>query len=242
MGLDTITKGVVKRPRRCMLYAVEGIGKSTFASLAPAPIFLPTEEGLNEIDCEKFPIAQDLEEFFGFMADLIKEDHMYKTVVVDTLDWLERLIWDQVCKDQNKDHIEDIGYAKGYKFALTHWNRFLRGLDVLREEKDMMVILLAHSTIEKFDDPERESYDRYAPRLHKHASGLIREWSDEVLFACYEVDIKLEDAGFNKTAAKAKSQGRRILKTTERASHMAKNRLGLPDEMPFTWKAYAENL
>lgn len=224
-----------------MLYAVEGIGKSTFASLAPKPIFLPTEEGLNEIDCSAFPISTELDQFFGYMGDLIKEEHEYKTVVVDTLDWLERLIWAEVCKENNKTNIEDIGYAKGYKFALTHWNRFLKGLDVLRDE-GMMVILLAHSQIERFEDPERESYDRYAPRLHKHASGLIREWCDEVLFACYEVDIKHEDAGFNKTAAKAKSQGRRILRTTERASHMAKNRIGMPDEMAFAWKSYAEYL
>ena len=242
MGLSHIHSGTVKKPRRCMLYAVEGIGKSTFASLAPKPIFLPTEEGLNEIDCASFPVATKLNQLFGYMADLIKEDHEYQTVVIDTLDWLERLIWDEVCEENNKTNIEDIGYAKGYKFALTHWTRFLDGLEVLRKEKNMMIILLAHSSIEKFDDPERESYDRYCPRLHKHASGMIREWCDEVLFACYEVDIKSEDAGFNKTTSKAKSQGRRVMRTTERASHMAKNRLSMADDMPFAWKSYAEYL
>ncbi len=242
MGLSKIQKGVVKKPRRCMLYAVEGIGKSTFASLAPDPIFLPTEEGLNEIDCESFPLPKDLDEFFKNIATLIEEDHQYKTVVVDTLDWLERLIWDKVCEDHNKSSIEEIGYAKGYKFALTYWNRFLKGLEILRNDKGMMIILIAHCQIEKFEDPERAAYDRYGPRLHKHASALIREWSDEVLFACYEVDVLKEDAGFGQKRAKAKSQGKRIMRTTERASHMAKNRLSMPDELPFAWKSYAEYL
>jgi len=242
MGLDLIHTGVKKMPRRLMLYAVEGIGKSTFASLAPDPIFIPTEEGLNEIDCASFPVAATMYDVFGHMKTLMEEDHEYKTVVIDTLDWLESMIWAQVCEDKNKENIEDIGYAKGYKFALTYWQRFLNGLEMLRKEKGMMVILLAHSAIERFEDPERDAYDRYCPRMHKLASAMIREWCDEVLFACYEVDIKKEDSGFNQKRSIAKSQGRRIMHTTERASHMAKNRLSMPDTMDFMWKSYSEYL
>jgi len=242
MGMEDIITGTTKRPRRCMLYAVEGIGKSTFASLAPKPIFLATEEGLNEIDCSSFPVPEDLKTFFDNMLLLLDEDHEYETVVVDTLDWLERLIWARVCKDNHKESIEDIGYAKGYKFALTYWNKFIRGLDTMRQQKNMMVILLAHSSIERFEDPERDAYDRYAPRLNKHASALVREWCDEVLFACYEVSIKTEDKGFNQKRNQGKGQGKRILKTTERASHMAKNRLSMPDEMEFMWSSYAQYL
>jgi hypothetical protein len=242
MGLSRIQKGVKKLPRKLLLYAVEGIGKSTFASMSPSPIFLPTEEGLNDIDCESFPIAESLDELLQNMATLIKEDHQYKTVVIDTIDWLERLVFDEVCKEHKKNNIEDIGYAKGYKFALGHWNRVLKGLDILRREKGMLVILLAHSQIERFESPTSESYDRYTPRIHKHASSLIREWCDEVFFAMRQVSIKREDKGFNQTKARAIDTDKRMLFTTERASHMAKNRLGMPDELDFAWASYAEYL
>lgn len=242
MGLSRITKGVKKMPRRCMLYAVEGIGKSTFASLAPNPIFIPTEEGLNDIDCESFPVASSYKEVFNNISELGAEEHKYKTVIVDTLDWLERFIWAEVTEEVGRKNIEDIGYAKGYKFALPYWLEFLNHLNKLRSEKDMMVLLLAHSKVERFHDPERDSYDKYTPALHKLASAMIREWCDEVLFATYMINIKHEDVGFDKKRAQAKGDGKRIMKTTEQAAHMAKNRLGMPPELEFMWSSYSEYL
>lgn len=103
----------------------------------------------------------------------------------------------------------------------------------------MTIILIAHARIERFENPETDTYDRYTPRLHRLASQLIMEWCDEVLFAAYRVHTKQTDAGFDRKRTQAIGTGERILRTTERPAHVAKNRLNLPAELPLDWDAYA---
>ncbi|MBA3936224.1 MAG: ATP-binding protein [Planctomycetes bacterium] len=237
--LASIITGTTPGPRRLLVYGTAGIGKSTFATCAPAPVVIQTEDGLGEVDCHKFPVATSLDAVMGALAALFSEDHRYRTVVIDSLDWLERLIWAKVCQTRQVPSIEDIGYGKGYAFALQHWRDVLDGLTALREQRGMTVILIAHAKIERFEDPQTEAYDRYAPRLHKTASALVSEWCDEVLFAGYRVFTKAQDDGFNRTRVQGLGSGERVLKTTERPSHLAKNRLNLPDELPLAWSAFA---
>jgi len=237
--IEKITKGKTRKPRRVMLYGTHGIGKSTFGSMAEKPIFIQTEDGLGEIECDKFPIASDYADVIAALAALYSKKHKYKTVVIDSLDWLEQLIFATVCAKRGVASIEDIGYAKGYIFALTQWQEILDGLNALRNERDMQVILIAHAKIEKFDNPETESYDRYVPRLNKHASALIQEWCDEVFFANYRVHTKSTDEGFNRKRTTGIGTGERVIYTTERPAHMAKNRLNLPDEFPLNYDFYA---
>ena len=225
-----------------MLYGTHGIGKSTFGSMAPKPIFIQTEDGLGEIDCDRFQLAESFDQVIAVLSELYSEKHAYRTVVVDSLDWLERLIWAEVCRKQSVESIEDIGYAKGYIFALTQWRHVLDGLTALRNDRGMTVLLIAHARIERFENPETESYDRYVPRLHKHASAVLQEWCDEVLFATYQVHTKVTDEGFGRKKAKGKGTGERIIHTTERPAYVAKNRLNLPDELPLDWNAYAQYL
>jgi len=238
-ALAQIQKGRAVMPRRVMLYGVHGVGKSTFGAMAEAPVFITTEEGTNDIDCDRFPLATRYADVLGSLSALYSEAHQYHTVVVDSLDWLERLIWAEVCQKRGVETIEDIGYAKGYVFALTHWREVLAGLDALRTERGMQVILIAHAAIEKFANPETESYDRYAPRLNRHASALVQEWCDEVLFAGYRVHTKTTKEGFDRTRTQGVGTGERILRTTERPAHVAKNRLNLPDELPLDYRVYA---
>ena len=147
-----------------------------------------------------------------------------------------------MCRQKTVESIEDIGYAKGYVFALTQWREFLTGLDALRRERGMMIVLIAHCKIETFHNPETENYDRYAPRLHKLVSAVVQEWCDEVLFATYRVHVKQTTEGFDKKVTKGIGTGERIIRTAERPAHVAKNRLNLPDELPLDWNAYAQYL
>ena len=239
--LQQIVKGLQPGPRRLLLYGTQGIGKSTFAASSESPIFIQTEDGLGEIGCDKFPLADSFDATMEAVTELYTESHNYRTVAVDSLDWLERLIWADVCRKRNVTNIEDIGYAKGYTFALNYWRDFLEGLAALRRDKDMTIVLIAHARIEKFENPETESYDRYVPRLHKLASAMVQEWCDEVLFATYKVHTKQTDEGFGRKGTRGIGSGERILRTTERPAHMAKNRLDLPDEIPLDWSAYAQH-
>jgi hypothetical protein len=240
--MNQITKGRRPKPRRVMLYGTHGIGKSTFGAMAESPIFIPTEDGLGDIECESFPLARSLGDVMAALESLYSSEHGYRTVVIDSLDWLERLIWNEVCEDERVESIEKIGYAKGYTFAVDKWRMVLGALDALRSDRGMMVILIAHAKIEKFENPETEPYDRYSPRLHKLASALVQEWADEVLFATYKVHTVKVDEGFNKAKHNGVGTGERIIRTVERPAHVAKNRLNLPEELPLDYRVFAEHV
>jgi hypothetical protein len=237
--LDQINKGRKKLPRRTMLYGVQGFGKTSWASEAPSPIFVQTEEGCNDLDVASFPLAKSCKDV-GAALRALDSEHEYKTVVVDSLDWFERFIWQAVAQDHSKKNIEDIGYGKGYVYALTYWQGFLDLLSKLRD-RGMGIILLAHTKVEKFENPETAAYDRYTPRLHKLASAMVQEWCDEVLFGTYTVSTIQANAGKDRQIGLA---GERVIRTCERPAHLAKNRLGLPEELPFNkgegYSAYAK--
>jgi hypothetical protein len=221
-----------------MIYGVEGVGKSTWAASSPAPIVLQTEDGLGRIEVARFPLAVEFCEVLAALRDLYREKHEYRTVVVDSVDWLERLIWVDVARDAGVESIDAIGYGRGYVAAVEYWKKILAGLEALRRDKDMGVVLVAHGRIESYQDPERESYSRHVPSLHKHAAALLLQWVDEIFFASWRVAVKKTDEGFGRTRGHGVGSGARIMRTEERPSHVAKNRLGLPYEMDLNWPAY----
>lgn len=238
-----ITRGRQIGPRKIMLYGTAGIGKSTFASMAPAPIFLPTEDGLRDIDCVSYPVLKTFEEVLDAVRELRDAPHDYKTVAIDSLDWLEQLIWTNVVRNHEKkiNSIEEIGYGKGYLMALSRWRYLCDKLDELRLRRGMTVILIAHAAIVAFASPETEGYDRYVPKLHKSASGLVMEWCDEVLFATYEVFTRaVQDRVGERNLGVG--TGERIIRTAERPFCIAKNRLNLPEKIKLDWREYAKFL
>jgi hypothetical protein len=239
--LARISKGKQPEPQRTMIYGIPGVGKSTFGSMAPAAVFIQTEDGLGHLDVAKFPLSTSFGDVIQAITDLYQEAHDYRTVVLDSLDWLERLIHQEVCREQRVANIEDIGYGKGYAFALTHWRRILMGLDALRNERGMQVVVVAHSAIEKFSDPTNESYDRYTPRMHKSANAVVQEWADNILFATMKVLVRTNKQAFGATEVKAIDDGQRVLKCTPRPMYIAKNRLKLPDEIPLDYRHFSHH-
>lgn len=182
------------------------------------------------------------------LTDLRREPHDYETVVIDSLDWLERLVFDKLCAEHSVSSVEQVagGYSKGYTLALTNWREIIEHLNALRNERGMVVLLIAHSKVERFEDPESSPYDRYSPRLHKHAAALVSEWCDAVLFATRKIRTQSEDAGFNRkrTIAHAigKAGGERILRCVGGPSCVAKNRYGITEEVPLSWAAFMQAL
>jgi hypothetical protein len=234
--LKSISRNDTMSAPRVLVYGIEGIGKSTFAAGAPDPIFILTEDGLGSLDVEHFPIAQSLDNVMDAIGALYAEDHPYKTVVLDSLDWLEAIIHREM---EAKHDAKDLAYGKGAMIAAQQWRDVLDGLNALRNDKQMTVILLAHNTIKRFDSPEVEPFDRYQPKLQERSSAVVREWADAVMFANYKTIVKKDDVGFNKTVVRGISSGERMLYTTERPAYMAKNRYSLPDIIPMTWEAFA---
>lgn len=233
-----VIKGKKARPRRTVLYGTHGIGKTTWAANAPAPLVLQTEDGCNDIGCDRTPLLKSVQDVSRWLIDLTgEEEHEYKSIIIDTLDWLEKLIWRATCEDAGKKSIEEFGYGKGYVLAISRWEKLLQVLD-LCISKGMNVILLAHAKIERFSPPDSDQYDRWQLDLHKTVSPLVQEWADEVLFAKYKVDTIRKDEGFGNSKTKAIGSGERVVYTCEAPTHMAKRRIEMPNEIGLDWNEY----
>ncbi len=235
MTLAAVSKGKRVRPVRCLLYGVEGIGKSTFAGAAPSPIFIGAEDGTDHLDVPRFPTPTSWGEVLEALKVLSTQEHSYKTLAIDTLDWLEPLCWEFICNRDGAQNIEAYGYGKGYVAALDEWRRLLAALERLREAKGMHVVLLAHSWIKPFKNPEGDDFDRHELKLHAKAGGLLKEWSDVVLFANYETFAEKDS---RTKRVKGVSTGARLIYTTRTAAFDAKNRYDLPESMPLDWEEF----
>jgi hypothetical protein len=242
MSLQAIQPTRKTMPRRLIIHGVKGVGKSTFASHAPSCVFVPAEDGLANIEAQAFPLAQTWSEFIGNVLTLDSE-HQFRTVAIDSLDQVERLIWDDVCKQHGKKSIEEFGYGKGYVLVLAHWRKLFAALDSLRMNRKMMSICIGHTEIKKFDNPEGDAFDRYQLRLNKHASALASEWCDDMLFAHIPIRLKSSGTEFDGTSRKVPlNNTERVLRTRETPTAEAKNRIPveIPDEIPMAWSEYAK--
>ncbi len=239
MNLAALVKGKQARPIRVVLFGTEGVGKSTFAAAAPAPIFLGAEDGTSHLDVTRFPMPTTWQEVLDAIRVLETEPHDFKTLVVDTLDWAEPMLWAHICKRDEMANVEAYGYGKGYVAALDEWRVFLGALERMRDRRGMNIVFLAHSWIKPFKNPDGEDFDRYEFKLHPKASGLIKEWVDAVLFANFET-FAVKDAKTKRT--KGVSTGARLVYTTRTAAYDAKNRADLPESMPLAWEDFAAAL
>lgn len=230
--LSQATTGKVIRPYYILVHGIPGIGKSMFGAGAPSPIFLCAEEGTSHLDVTRLEL-KTFPQFMEAIAELRNTEHKFKSVVIDTIDHLEPLIWNEVTKAKNKESIEDIGYAKGYIFALEYWKQFTDALEALRAQKKMNIILLAHTDVKTFNDPQLvEGYDRYQVKLHHKAAGLVIDRVEAVLFANYKTFLHKKD---ETSKVKGLGEGTRVIYTEHRPAFVAKNRYDLPFEIPLEW-------
>lgn len=242
MGIVT---GKRAGPRKVMLYAAHGVGKSTFAAGAPDPLFLDIEQGTNDLDIARWdePITS-FNQFGGILAWVRAQQHEFKTLVIDTIDWLERLMAADITAAAGKETLADIDFGKGAPRLLPKWERVLTVLDAIHRERNMGIILLAHARVEKVTPPDGTAYDRYSPDLWTNArnegvGNFIQEWCTEVFFARLKKVTVTEGKGFNERARAIGTQEREML-TTDSAWASAKNRLGMPGVVPMTWEVYRD--
>lgn len=230
--MDTLRKGKQMLPPRVVIYGGHGIGKSTLASQFPKPIFISTEDGLDSLDVTSFPKATHIKDVVESVKTLIREDHDFKTVAVDSVDWLvEPLIVGNV---EATHEAKDLAYGKGQMLVAEEFREILQGLDVLRHRRGMNVVLIAHATVVKFEDPRTEPYDRYQPKLPNRCNALLQEWADVIAFAAFKVIIRKSDTGFNNQKTRGVTTGERLLHFVENPAYAAKNRYGCPDEIEMT--------
>lgn len=212
-----------------LVHGTHGLGKTSFGAAAPDPVAILTEDGLAKIEMQHFPVAASYEDVMDAIAALYNEEHDRKTLVFDSLDHFEPLVWAETCRRNNYASIEAAGYGKGYIEADKVWAEFFDAMTALRNDKGMMIYLIAHTRIEKFDSPETEPYDRYTIKLHKRASALAQERADIVFFLNQRPSVVENKSD---KSLRGGGHGPRTLFSERRPAYEAKNRYGLPSEIP----------
>lgn len=237
MSLASITSTrQPSRPLRIALFGVPGVGKSTFAAQAPNPIFLCAEDGAGFLDAKAFPQPLSWQDVLDAVETLLRDEHPFKTLVIDTLDALESLCWEHVCRMHGNGKtrsIEDFGYGRGYQHAVEAWEKLLDRLAELQRRRGMHLVLIAHAISRDHNDPDHDAWKRWSMQLHRKSADLISGWVDALLFAAPEMVSKregLKTRGF--------ATGERLLYTQSAGAHEAKNRYGLPPVMTLDWPAF----
>lgn len=231
--LTEVSSGIVEEPYKIVLYGTEGVGKSTFASEAPNPIFMDIEGGTKRLNVKRMPRPSTFPEMLEAIDEYTEGKHDYQTIVLDTADWAESYIWKHVCATNNVDSIEDIGYGKGFTAALEHWRTLLARLDMMHEKRGMNIVVLAHAHIRSFRNPIGDDFERYELKLNNKASSLLKEWPHALLFARYQVFTHTD----KQKRTRGVGDGSRVAHTQPHPAWDAKNRYNLPAEIPFPWGA-----
>lgn len=227
-----IERGVSRGAVRTTLYGTEGIGKTTLAAQWPNPVILDTEDGTRQIDCARVR-CPDWITLHGALVELGGDPQGFETVVVDSVDWAERLIIEAMLKRDDKKSIEDYGFGKGFVKLAEQFGKLLSLLDGMID-RGVHVVLVGHSVVKRQTPPDMdEGFDRFELKLSKQVGPLVKEWSDLLLFANYRTTLVEGTDG----RTRAKGGKERVIHAERCAAWDAKNRFGLPASMPMEWES-----
>lgn len=234
ISLSSLKSSKNTNPPIVLLYGVDGVGKTSLAAEWPSPIYLPTEGERPPSDVEMAmpDTVESYNEMLDVFGELLTTQHDFKTVIVDSLDGFEPLVWQATAARLGVNSIEEPGYGKGYVEADNEWRDFLGGASAL-SRSGINVVMLAHPEIVRFDSPVTDPYSRYTPKLHKRGNALVREQADIVAFMNYRVSLKEKEVAPKKTVAHAEGGKERQIHLNEGAGFLAKNRFSMPDNIAY---------
>lgn len=230
-------------PPRIVIHGSEKVGKSTFASQAPCPIFIRTEDGLNGIDTTAFPLADKYQDVRDSLSALATQSHNFKTVIIDSADWLERIIHEEICTNEKVKTVAKAGggYGQGYITAMSYWREIVKALDWLNKNLGMITIIICHSEVSEMRDPEHESYDIAKLKLHKSSTALLCEWADIIGYAKRPIIVSKNDSGEHKAINTGNVNNELVIGKSPTC--VSGNRYGIAQQIiPLNWDALQQSI
>ena len=238
-------------PPRVVLYGTSGIGKTTFGAMAPNPIFIPTEDGAAAVSVPTFPLIRAWKNAEGTglidaFSVLASSEHNFQTVVLDSAEWTENILKEQVAKDHGLEVYDTnhkaLAYGRGGRALEEYWRKICDSFTYLRDHRNMGVIILAHSQVKRFDDPTTEAYDRYILDLMKDSAAVLTEWADIVLFANTQTAVIEEKVGIGGSKKRGVGPSERFMYTQETPAFKAKCRWPVPPKLPLSYPVLSSEL
>lgn len=235
-------KGDTEYPFFVVLYGPPGVGKTSFGASSPEPLIVDGERGTLRTDSNAIELPGTLNDLYEMLSEFGSGSGTfpYKTLVIDPLSEVERLVWNHVVASARKtdskvETIEDVGggFGKGYYAADEHWRKILHLLEAIRAN-GVNLLIIDHERIAKFKNPAGDDWLYFRPAVHDRAAALFAKKCEALLYA--HKTISALSAKGKKTVGI--SDEVHILSTQGCASFEAKNRFGLPPEFPLSWDEF----
>jgi hypothetical protein len=222
-------KSFKKRPRKCLFYGTQGIGKSTACKDF---LIVDLEDGSCDIECARYePKPTSYEELCEVIKWLVKNQVEQSTIAFDSASWVDKLVAREVCCKAGSLSLAEVEYGKGGGMCVPYWEHLCEGFSTIIEKQGKNIVLVAHSKISKISPPGLSAFQRYEPDLVPEVAAVLNRWADDIIFYRWRTLTRSEDGGFGRERAVAIDTQERYLQTVETPSAIAKNRLNLPAEI-----------
>lgn len=239
---EEVTAGESKEmPAKMVIYGVPKIGKSRFAAQADDVFFINIEGGLDYLPTKvrSTPKLNTYDEVFAWLKHIYENDKFAAgTIAVDSLDWLETLAQQRLCKQYNAKSITDssvkeFAYFRGVVMASDDAAKLMTWLDAIYKKKGIKSIIIAHSQIKEVDLPTKDPFQRNELKLSKQLAARVAEWADLLLFADYS---------FHVTSEGKTSEQKAVLYAGGSPSFVGGGRMQLKNEIPIDYKLLTKEI
>ncbi len=222
------------RPVIATIVGDAGMGKTTLAATFPSPIVIRAEDGVqgvpDEIAPHALPVIKSPDDLWEQLQGLYKEDHGFRTVVIDSVTQLEQMFVSHIVENDPKRprSINQAlgGYGAGWQ-AVGDMHRRVRKAAGALTDKGMHVVFLAHADTTTVEPPDGDPYTRYDLRLNKRS---VAPYTDNVDVVGY-LKLRTYTTG-DGDKKKAVTDGSRVLVTYATPNNISKNRYGINEDLP----------